>query len=68
MKYKFITVDGPEYPAERMLRWEVLDKPLGIPPGTEILPEELQSLHLIALDGKRLVGCVCFYPEGNETK
>ena len=63
MKYKFITIDGPEYPVERMLRWEVLDKPLGIPPGTDILPEEMQSLHLVALEGKRIVGCVCFHPE-----
>lgn len=65
MKFKLITPDGPEYDAERMLRWEVLSKPMGIPPGTEAPPEELHSLHLIALDGKRLVGCVCFHPEGS---
>ncbi len=65
MKFKLITPEAPEYQAERMLRWEVLAKPYGIPPEAEILPEEKQSLHLIALDGKRIVGCVCFHPEGN---
>jgi len=65
VKFKIITPDAPEYQAERMLRWEVLSKPLGIPPESEILPEEQQSLHLIATEGKRLVGCVCFYPESD---
>lgn len=64
MKFKFIEPDGPEYQAERMLRWEVLAKPLGIPPpDTGSLSEEQQSLHLIALKGKQVVGCICFYPE-----
>ncbi len=64
MKFKVITPNAPEYPAERMLRWEVLSKPLGMPPPEEdVFPEEMQSLHLIALDGKRIVGCVCFHPE-----
>ena len=40
MKFKLITSDGPEYHAERMLRWEVLAKPLGIPPDLEAAPEE----------------------------
>ena len=65
MKFKIITPDAPEYQAERMLRWEVLAKPLGLPPGSEVLPEEMQSLHLVALDGKRIVGCVCFHLESN---
>jgi ribosomal protein S18 acetylase RimI-like enzyme len=63
MKFKWITPDGPEYEAERLLRWEVLAKPHGIPPGAEVSPEEVQSLHLAAFDGKRLVGCICFHPE-----
>lgn len=63
MKYKLITPDGPEYDAERLLRWEVLSKPYGMPPGSELQPEEMQSLHLVALEGKRLVGCICFHPE-----
>lgn len=66
MKFKIITTNTPEYQAARMLRWEVLAKPLGMPPESEVLPEEMQSLHLIALDGKRIVGCICFHPESNE--
>jgi len=66
MKFKIITPDAPEYQEERMLRWEVLSKPLGIPPESETFPEELQSLHLIALEGKRIVGCVCFHPESDK--
>lgn len=63
MKFKLINPDGPEYEAERLLRWEVLAKPHGMPPGSELLPEEMQSLHMIAMEGKRLVGCICFHPE-----
>lgn len=63
MKFKMITPDAPEYSAERMLRWEVLAKPLGMPPESNLHPEEAQSLHLIAIEGKKIVGCVCFYPE-----
>jgi len=63
VKYKLISPEGPEYDAERLLRWEVLSKPLGMPPGSEVLAEEMQSLHLIALEGKKLVGCICFHPE-----
>lgn len=66
MKFKIITTDAPEYQAERMLRWEVLSKPLGMPPDSEVIPDEMQSLHLIAIDGKQIVGCVCFHPEGSK--
>ena len=64
MKFRFITPADPEYPKELMLRWEVLAKPLGLPPGMEEEVEEAKSLHLIALDRKKLVGCVLFRPEG----
>lgn len=63
LKFRFIAPNGPEYAAERMLRWEVLRKPLGMPPGSEGIPEDDHSLHLIASIGKKIVGCVCFYPE-----
>ena len=65
MKFKLIAPDGPEYEAEKLLRWEVLAKPLGRPPETAEFPEERESLHLIALEGKRIVGCICFHPETN---
>jgi ribosomal protein S18 acetylase RimI-like enzyme len=67
MKFRFISNTDPEYSKELMLRWEVLNKPLGLPPGSELSPQEEDSLHLIALDGKKVVGCILFYPE-SETK
>ncbi len=63
MKFRFILPKGPEYCRERMLRWEALDKSLGRPPNFEVLSEDEKSLHLIALHGKKLVGCICFLPE-----
>jgi ribosomal protein S18 acetylase RimI-like enzyme len=63
MKFKFIKTHQPEYMKELMLRWEVLRKPLGMPPGSERFPEEEESLHLIAIDGKQVVGCVLFHQE-----
>ena len=64
MKFKLITTNAPEYSAERLLRWEVLAKPHGMPPGSEAFAEEMQSMHLIAMEGKNLVGCICFHQEG----
>ncbi len=61
MRFKFIDPEGPEYDQERMLRWEVLNKPLGLPPGSELLPEDGKSMHLIAVEKKNVIGCVCFF-------
>lgn len=66
MKFQFIAPEGPDYEAERMLRWEILRKPLGLPPGSELDPEDPKSLHLVAIDRKQIVGCVCFFPESKE--
>jgi ribosomal protein S18 acetylase RimI-like enzyme len=63
MKFRFIKTEDPEYSKELMLRWEEIQKPLGLPPGSEYLPEENKSLHLLAMDGKKVVGCVLFCPE-----
>lgn len=64
IKFRFITPDDPEYPQELMLRWEVLLKPLGLPPGKEQPSEETESLHLIAFEKKKMIGCILFHPEG----
>lgn len=58
MKFKFITLSDPYYKDERMLRWEVLEKPQGIPPDFIKSSLEEKSFHLIALENKQLVGCV----------
>jgi Acetyltransferases len=64
IKFKFITPQDREYSEECMLRYEVLRKPLGLPPGSEKFPgEEEKSIHLVAVDKKQVVGCVLFYPE-----
>lgn len=63
MKFKFIKTRNPEYFQECMLRWEVQHKPLGVPPDPSLFPEEENSLHLVALEGKEVVGCVIFHPK-----
>ena len=62
MKFKFITLSDPYYRDELMLRWEVIEKPKGLPPGLETLSEEKESIHLIALEKKQLVGCIVCHP------
>ena len=62
MQFKFIRTKDPEYGKALMIRWEVLFKPLGKPPGAEVLPDEEKSLHYIALEKKTVVGCVLFCP------
>jgi len=52
---------------ELELRWRVLRGPLGHSRQETRFPFEEESLHLVALDGARLVGCVLFHPEGPET-
>lgn len=63
MKFKWITTENIEYNAARLLRWEILRKPLGLAPGTEEIPEEVNSLHLVVLDSKKVIGSVSFCPE-----
>jgi len=63
----FIGVDTPEYAEELDLRWRVLRKPLGLERDAVLFPFDRESLHLVALDGGRVVGCVLFHPEGTET-
>jgi predicted GNAT family N-acyltransferase len=64
---RFIGLDAPEYAQELDLRWRVLRQPLGFAPDAVAFPFEAESLHLVALDGGRVVGCVLFHPEGTET-
>jgi ribosomal protein S18 acetylase RimI-like enzyme len=53
--------------AELGLRWRVLRAPLGYSPEATVFPFEEESLHLVALDGGAVVGCVLFHPEGPDT-
>jgi ribosomal protein S18 acetylase RimI-like enzyme len=63
----FIGNDSPDYASELDLRWRVLRKPLGHGREAVAFPFEAESLHLVALDGQRVVGCVLFHPEGPGT-
>ena len=67
MKFRLITTGGNTYLKEKSLRWEVLVKPLGLPPGSEVFPEEEESLHLVALEKRQVVGCVLFHQETRES-
>lgn len=62
ISFKFIKTSDPDYPRERALRWEMIHKPLGLPPGAEICPEDQGGLHLIALEKKEVIGCILFAP------
>ena len=64
MEYKFISTDEDAYKEERALRAKVLREPLGFPAGAEVFPFEYEAMHLVALDGERVVGCCMFKPEG----
>jgi len=61
-----IAAEGPLYQEERALRGRVLREPLGMGPEVEVFPFELESLHFVAMEGKRVVGCVLFHPRGRE--
>jgi len=63
MRFKFISLSDPYYRDELMLRWEVDEKPKGLPPGLETPSEEKESFHLIALEKKDLVGCIVCHPQ-----
>jgi predicted N-acetyltransferase YhbS len=45
----------------------VLRQPLGFARDAVAFPFEAESLHLVALDAGRVVGCVLFHPEGTES-
>lgn len=57
----------PEYAQEVDLRWRLLRKPLGLERDAVAFPFEAESLHLVAIEAGRVVGCVLFHPEGPAT-
>ncbi len=63
MEFSFITPDDPRYEAELDLRFRVLRAPLGHTRADVPFPFERESLHLIAHEGARLLGCVLFNPD-----
>jgi predicted GNAT family N-acyltransferase len=67
VELRFVDILDPLHEAELDLRWRVLRAPLGHPREATRFPFEEESLHLVALDGTQLVGCVLFHPEGLQT-
>lgn len=59
----FITPGHPLYEAELELRFRVLREPLGLPRSSVTFPFEHESLHLVAHQEGRVVGCVLFHPD-----
>lgn len=66
MKFRFIRYGDPDYQKARMLRWEMLSKPLGLPPEL-MTPNEEQGIHLLAIEKNQVVGSVLFCPEGKHS-
>ncbi|MES2199944.1 MAG: GNAT family N-acetyltransferase [Chlamydiota bacterium] len=66
MKFKFITRSDPYYKDARMLRWEALEKPMGIPPEVVLSPEDKTSIQLVALEKDHIVGCVLCHPQSEK--
>jgi ribosomal protein S18 acetylase RimI-like enzyme len=64
---RFIGLDAPEYAQELDLRWRILRKPLGLQRDAVQFPFEAESLHLVAIEASRVVGCVLFHPDGPGT-
>jgi predicted GNAT family N-acyltransferase len=64
MEFRFIDTGDALYEGERFLRSKALREPMGLPLGAEIFPFENESLHLIAINEDKVIGCALFHPEG----
>ena len=70
MELRFIDTRSTEYPAELDLRWRVLRAPLGMGRDQVGLGREEESLHLVAVEAERILGCVlhCKDEEGDRLR
>ena len=50
--------------AELDLRFRVLREPLDLPRGSEWYDFEADCVHVVAVEGQAVVGCVLFHPDG----
>ncbi len=60
---RFFTHDDAEIAGERELRFRVLREPLGYGRDAVAFPFDDESLHLLAHEAGRVVGCVLYHPE-----
>ena len=61
--FQLIDPSHPLYSQELELRFRILREPLGHTRESVKFPFEKESLHLVALDGGEVIGCVLFNPE-----
>lgn len=60
---RFFAHDAPEIAGEHDLRFRVLREPLGYGRDAVTFPFDDESLHLLAQQAGRVVGCVLYHPE-----
>ncbi len=65
MDIRLITTDDALYKHELELRFQILRKPLGHDRDAVRFAFEDESLHVVAVAGGQVVGCVLFAPDGN---
>ena len=63
----FIDTGHALYAQELELRYQVLRAPLGFDRSSVKFPFDAASLHLVAVEEPRVVGCVLFHPESAHT-
>ena len=63
ISFRFLASDDPLLDDERELRFRVLREPLGFTRADVTVDGEHDSLHLVALDAGRVVGCVMLTPK-----
>lgn len=68
--YRFVTPSDPLFDEARVLRWEILRKPLGIAYKADLDDFEPGKEHLIAVVDERVVGygCVIIRPDGAQLR
>ena len=63
IRFQTVEPESELHRLERVLRYEVLRKPLGMAPGTERFPFENEAIHGVAVDGKgQVVACTMLFP------
>jgi len=70
IEYRFAVPSDPLFEQARVLRWEILRKPLGIPYCADLNDYEPGKQHLLAIDGDRVVGYACMIvrPDGTQIR
>ena len=64
--FEVVAVGSARHAEALRLRYEALRRPLAMAPGTEVYRAEAECLHMVALEGGRVVGCVLFHPQAPE--